>query len=99
MTVSWVVAIELSIIILTLKRNELRYVLSFFIGWKLITKGILRPNTIFPFTAHPCKYNTSTEYMPTPRKPTPELFCKFNSTGSRNKKIGCPPDRIVVPKS
>lgn len=55
MMLSYVVAIEQSIIMLTLNRNELRYVRSFFIGWKFKINGIRSPNITLPLTEHPCK--------------------------------------------
>ena len=61
MTESWVVAIEYNIIEFTLNRKEFRNVRSFFMGWKLMIKGILKPNTMLPFTALPCKYKTRIE--------------------------------------
>lgn len=50
---------DVSIIRFTLNKKEFKYVLSFIIGWNVITKGIRIPNTILPFTLQPCKYKTN----------------------------------------
>lgn len=86
------VAIEYNIIELTLNRKEFRNVRSFFMGWKLIMKGILNPNTMLPFTALPCRYKTSIEYIATARNPKPDDEVKLTKAGSKKVKRGLPPE-------
>lgn len=97
MTESWVVAIEYNIIEFTLNRKEFRNVRSFFMGWKLMIKGILKPNTMLPFTALPCKYKTRIEQIATERNPSPGDADKLTKAGSRKVKSGFPPEKTVVP--
>lgn len=57
-------------------------------GWKLIMNGIRKPKTIFPFTAHPCRYNTINEYIATDRNPIPFDYCNDTSGPSRKVNKG-----------
>lgn len=55
-------------------------------------KGILNPNTMLPFTALPCRYKTSIEYIATARNPKPDDEVKLTKAGSKKVKRGLPPE-------
>lgn len=58
-----------------------------FHGMEAYDKGILKPNTMLPFTALPCKYKTRIEQIATERNPNPGDADKLTKAGSRKVKV------------